>query len=142
MSGNFAVNLESVLPLEPQTRKSRWPDPIMNFLIAYDIADPKRLKRVAKTMERFARRVQYSLFMFTGSRSDLESELRAVVSHIEPTVDRVQAWPIRTSTKACRIDAGYTVPDTGIALVIAGDDWTVIEAVDDDTSHPPFLIDL
>lgn len=113
----------------------------MNFLVAYDIADPKRLGRVARLLERDARRVQRSVFMFTGSRRELEGIIAGLMQVIEPTEDRVQAWPIRTSTRACRVDAGYALPDTGVAVVIADDQWTVIEAMDDGESHAPLLLD-
>lgn len=122
---------------------SRWPDPIMNFLIAYDIADPKRLNAVAKELERVGRRVQKSLFIYTGSRRDLDGVIVAVVQHIEPSVDRVQAWPIRTSTRACRVDGGAAMPDRGVALIVTASDWTIIEAIDDagESDHEPFLLD-
>ncbi|GAA1843803.1 hypothetical protein GCM10009836_23950 [Pseudonocardia ailaonensis] len=41
------------------------------FLIAYDIADPKRLRRVCKTMEEYGERLQYSVFICDLSRSEL-----------------------------------------------------------------------
>jgi len=113
----------------------------MNFIIAYDIADPKRLSRVAKSLEKTARRVQKSVFIFSGSRRELNGVINDLIQLIEPSEDRVQAWPIRTSTRACRADAGYTVPDTGVALVIADDQWTVIEMLDDDQNHEPLILD-
>ncbi len=126
-----------------RTNPSRWPDPVMNFLIAYDIADPKRLKAVANELERVGRRVQKSLFVYTGSRRDLDGVIGAVVQHIEPSIDRVQAWPIRTSTRACRVDGGAAMPDRGVALIVTASDWTIIEAIDDagESDHEPFLLD-
>ena len=132
--------ITKLLPYTPH-RTSRWPDPTMNFIIAYDIADPKRLKQVATSLERTSRRVQKSLFIFNGSRKELNSIITDLVALIDITEDRVQAWPIRTSTKACRVDAGCIVPDTGLALVIADDHWMMIESVDDLTSHEPLIID-
>ena len=133
--------LDAVLPLDNVIRRSRWPDLTMNFIIAYDVADPKRLKLAAKSWERAARRVQKSVFMFSGSRRELNGIINNLVTLIEPSEDRVQAWPIRTSTRACRTDAGYTVPDTGIASVIADDHWTIVEAIDDDHHHEPLILD-
>ena len=89
-----------------------WPDPIMNFLVAYDIADPKRLRLVAKLLEASARRVQKSVFVFTGSRRQLDDLLGCAVQYIEPTVDRIQAWPVRTSNRTQRADAGAALPAT------------------------------
>ena len=41
------------------------------FLIAYDISDPKRLRRVCKTMEEYGDRLQYSVFICDLSRAEL-----------------------------------------------------------------------
>ena len=41
------------------------------FLIAYDIADPVRLRRVCKVMEGYGDRLQYSVFICDLSRSEL-----------------------------------------------------------------------
>ena len=38
----------------------------MHYLVAYDIADPRRLRRVARLMERRATRCQKSVFLFRG----------------------------------------------------------------------------
>jgi len=43
----------------------------MLFLIAYDIANPGRLRRVARRLERHALRVQKSVFLFRGSEEEL-----------------------------------------------------------------------
>lgn len=117
----------------------------MNFLVAYDIADAKRLRDVAKTLERNARRVQKSVFVFTGTRRELEGVIRELVKLIEPAEDRIQAWPIRTSSKALRIDVGNALPDTAVTLIIASEECTLIEAVDDDANQlhddPPLCVD-
>lgn len=133
--------IESILPYTPLSRPSRWPDPTMNFIVAYDIADPKRLKLVAKLLERDARRVQKSVFMFHGSRKQLDGIISGLVQYIDPFADRIQAWPVRTSTRAGRVDAGNAIPDTGVALIMASDEWTVVEAMDDSHSDELFLLE-
>jgi CRISPR-associated protein Cas2 len=52
------------------------------YLIAYDIADHRRLRRVIKVMESYGERLQYSVFLcdlssleFSRWRSDLMPEL-------------------------------------------------------------------
>ncbi len=53
-------------------------------LIAYDIRDAKRLRRVAKTMEGFGIRMQYSVFV-----CDLTSRERlALFSALDDIIDR------------------------------------------------------
>lgn len=41
------------------------------YLVAYDIRDPKRLRQVAKTLEGFGTRVQYSVFICDLSSQEL-----------------------------------------------------------------------
>lgn len=36
--------------------------PLRRYLVCYDIVHPKRLRKVAKTMESFGTRIQYSVF--------------------------------------------------------------------------------
>lgn len=52
------------------------------YLIAYDIADPKRLRRVCKVMEGYGDRLQYSVFVcdlnpteLLHARANVESEM-------------------------------------------------------------------
>jgi CRISPR-associated protein Cas2 len=42
------------------------------YLVAYDVRDPRRLKRVAKAMEDFAVRVQFSVFEANLTEASLE----------------------------------------------------------------------
>jgi len=44
----------------------------VKYVIAYDICEPRRLRRVAKCLERSAVRVQKSVFICDGSRQELE----------------------------------------------------------------------
>jgi CRISPR-associated protein Cas2 len=64
------------------------------FLIAYDIAHPRRLRRVARALERRAVRCQYSVFLFDGTETELSALLATVGELIRPTEDVVQAWPV------------------------------------------------
>ena len=43
----------------------------MKFIIAYDIANPRRLRKVAKRLEQCAVRVQKSVFVYHGTRKQL-----------------------------------------------------------------------
>jgi len=42
------------------------------WLIAYDVRDPKRLRRVAKHLEGYGNRLQYSLFRLRVTRRESE----------------------------------------------------------------------
>lgn len=54
--------------------------PRRRHLIAYDIASPKRLRRVCKIMEGYGERLQYSVFISDLSPSELV-HARAEVEH-------------------------------------------------------------
>ncbi len=59
------------------------------FLIAYDIADPVRLRRVCKWMEGCGDRLQYSVFICDLSRSELVHARARVEAEIVMTEDSV-----------------------------------------------------
>ena len=55
-----------------------------SFLICYDIADAKRLRRVAKVCESYGYRVQFSVFQSSLSPvmlAQLKAELDALINH-------------------------------------------------------------
>lgn len=51
------------------------------YLIAYDIADPRRLRRVCTLMEDHGWRLQYSVFVCDLSRAELV-DLEVAVNHV------------------------------------------------------------
>ncbi len=60
-----------------------------NYLVAYDVSNPKRLRRVAAALEDFGDRVQLSVFLCELSRRDLAAlreRLRDVLDHGEDQV--------------------------------------------------------
>lgn len=65
------------------------------FVVAYDIADPRRLRRVARIMERHALRTQRSVFLFQGTEQELERLLNAASRVMCLREDLVQAWQLR-----------------------------------------------
>ena len=64
----------------------------MRYLLAYDIACPKRLRRVARLMERQALRIQKSVFVTDLSWEGVQQLLAQVREVISPQHDIVQAW--------------------------------------------------
>jgi len=65
-----------------------------NYLVGYDIADPKRLRRVAKIVEGFGVRVQYSFFhccISSGQKKRLKALISKVIHEHE---DQVMILPI------------------------------------------------
>ncbi len=65
------------------------------YLICYDIAeDPKRLRRVARYLEKVAFRVQYSVFVGSFFEHSLEGVLSDLAAIIEPRKDDVRCYPL------------------------------------------------
>lgn len=66
----------------------------MNMIVAYDIAEPKRLNRIAKIMKDYGFRVQKSIFEVTvKERGFMEMKAR-VEEEIEPSEDGVKYFPL------------------------------------------------
>jgi len=81
----------------------------MRYLVAYDICEPNRLRKVARCCEDFGHRVQKSLF-----ECDLEPDRFANMwtelnSLIEPKEDYLVAYPICRSCHDKVITAGKMV---------------------------------
>lgn len=67
------------------------------YLIAYDIADPKRLNRVARFLTKHAVRVQYSVFVTDLKQTELEELLHDLEELIDLHLDDVRAYPLPAS---------------------------------------------
>jgi len=66
----------------------------MVYLIAYDIADPKRLHCVAKVCEDFGVRVQYSLFECRLESDEFNRLWDAMLTEMDDDEDRAVAYPL------------------------------------------------
>ncbi len=56
-----------------------------NFLLCYDISDPKRLQKIAKLLESFAIRIQYSLYYCKDSSAE---EMKELVKKLNELIDQ------------------------------------------------------
>ena len=68
----------------------------IRYLVSYDISHPKRLRRVARALEGFGVRLQYSVFEcpLDGIRlAKLKAELQALLNHDEDQVLFVSLGP-------------------------------------------------
>lgn len=66
----------------------------MRLLAAYDIADPRRLFRVAQAMEDHGARVQLSVFELDITPGKLEQLQSRVLSILDINVDGVKYYPL------------------------------------------------
>lgn len=62
-------------------------------LIAYDVRDPKRLRRVAKILEGYGTRIQYSIFRVRVDRQNLE-KLHWELNEVMAEADDLLVMPI------------------------------------------------
>ena len=61
----------------------------IRYLVSYDISDPKRLRKVARSLEGFGVRLQYSVFecpLDDMRLAKLKAELQDLVNHDEDQV--------------------------------------------------------
>lgn len=66
----------------------------MLYLVAYDICEPKRLRRVAKVCEDYGIRVEYSVFECDLDESTFDSLWEDLSSEINPDEDIILAYRI------------------------------------------------
>ncbi len=66
----------------------------MDMIVAYDIADPKRLNRVAKIIKDYGARVQKSIFeVKVDNKRFMEMKTR-IENEIQPEEDGVKFFPL------------------------------------------------
>jgi len=93
------------------------------WLICYDIADPKRLNKVHRTVSQHAMPVQYSVFHLHATPAQIE-ELLATLRHIiDPQQDDIRVYPLprqpefvtmgRTPWSRGNLLIGNEIPDFG-----------------------------
>lgn len=86
------------------------------YLIAYDISDPKRLRRVIKVMEAYGQRLQYSVFLCDLSGVELmdwQSDILAVVKLAEDSVVRLDLGAVDVSVPVNVIGTSRRLPQSG-----------------------------
>ena len=81
----------------------------MLTLVAYDIADPKRLARVAKVCEDYGVRVQYSVFECRLDEADFTNFWLKLLGCLDETEDRVVAYKIDARSAKETLTAGTMV---------------------------------
>lgn len=81
-------------------------------IICYDIANPRRLGRVHRYLKRHACAVQYSVFLFTGTREQLDRCLAQLEELMEPKEDDIRAYPL--PQRGYRLSLGPSTLPEGI----------------------------
>lgn len=78
----------------------------MKYVVAYDIANPRRLRRVARVMERLATRCQKSVFIFQGDDAGLQELLDEITPLLKFDEDIVQVWKAGYGKNAAELSRG------------------------------------
>ncbi len=81
-----------------------------NWLVAYDIADPRRLVRVHRFLKRRAIPVQYSVFVLHADTITLKSVLDGIANLIAPAEDGVRAYHLPKRCEVAMLGA-QSLPD-------------------------------
>ncbi|MDR1999609.1 MAG: CRISPR-associated endonuclease Cas2 [Frankiaceae bacterium] len=90
------------------------------YLIAYDISDDKRLRRVVSVMKRFGQRLQYSVFVcdLSGAeRATWEVEIRAVVNLGQDSIVTIDLGPQGAAAPIRWLGTPRTLPTSGPTIV-------------------------
>ena len=92
------------------------------FLVAYDISDPKRLRKVFKTMRDFGDHLQFSVFECQFTRADwvrCRHALSEIIHHDEDQVIFVDLGPVegRGDRVITALGRAYNVIDSPCIVV-------------------------
>ncbi len=66
----------------------------MEFLIAYDIADTKRLAKLGRFLSKIGVRIEYSVFYVKASKEEMVEIAMKINDIIEPKMDDVRIYEI------------------------------------------------
>lgn len=90
------------------------------YLIAYDISEPKRLRRVIKVMEAYGERLQYSVFLCDLSRQELvawKRDIMAIIARDQDSIVRIDLGPLGASSAIDVIGTPRNLPTSGSTVV-------------------------
>lgn len=90
------------------------------LLVAYDIADPVRLRRVCTVMEGHGERLQYSVFLCDlsiGERADLETAVTAIMNLAEDSIVEIDLGPTGRSAPIRMLGKRRNLPGSGPQIV-------------------------
>lgn len=65
-----------------------------NWLIGYDITDPRRLQRIYRAMLKHATPLEYSIFLLSGTENAQKKCMREIASMIDPASDDLRCYPL------------------------------------------------
>jgi CRISPR-associated protein Cas2 len=108
-----------------------------SWLVAYDVANPRRLGRVHRYLKRHAIPVQYSVFVMRGNEWMLRQVLEGIEERIDPGEDDVRAYHLPNRCEVAMLGSQH-LPE-GIVLPVDGLNRLLHELTDPD--HPATVIE-
>lgn len=92
----------------------------MNLIVAYDIANPKRLQRIAKIMKDYGLRVQKSIFEVDVNERQFAVMKWRVEAEMELTEDGVKYFPLcgRCCDTVVTYGQGIKIEEQGSYLIV------------------------
>lgn len=103
-----ATWFDEAFPRVPYERKPPGAGQML-ILLAYDITQPKRLHKVAKTCEDYGTRVQYSLFECRLTPEALDELWLKLLYLIDEEEDRIVAYQLDAKSATKTLTAGTMV---------------------------------
>jgi CRISPR-associated protein Cas2 len=93
------------------------------YLVAYDVCDPKRLRRIYKKMCGFGEPLQYSVFQCALSDTELilmKEKIGEIIHHAEDRVLIADIGPLegRARTAFQYLGSPWTVPEEEVAIIV------------------------
>lgn len=76
----------------------------MKYIVSYDIADPKRLYRIAKELNKNGFRVQKSFFSCDLDQNEFVKMKAILLSHLDEKVDKLAIYKL---CEKCASDGTY-----------------------------------
>jgi len=78
-----------------------------NWLLCYDIANPRRLGRVHRYMTQVGIPLQYSVFRLEIDDSELDSIIMELEQRIHPDQDDIRIYPLHRKPKSYTIGNAF-----------------------------------
>lgn len=91
------------------------------FVIGYDIAHPRRLARVYRTLLRYAAPIEHSIFIFDGTAEAVARCMREVLALIDVRQDDLRCYPLPVrglQTRIGKVVLPVGIVWTGLPLVL------------------------
>lgn len=88
-----------------------------NYLVCYDISDPRRLVKVFRLMKGMGLHIQYSVFhcsLTWHNLTELKEKLKSIIDERE---DDVRIYPLPSEEKVTVMGCGGRIPD-GVEIFI------------------------